>query len=168
MSMFYEIWDAIKRKYRWFEIGIIITIKWLPVIWNDRQWDQVFFYEIVRKKLLLMEDAFRNKHCHVGSEKEADNIKRCILILDRLIKADYDVYKYHNQKWGEPKFNWKNVPEEDYCELNINHPSITTSKGIKQEKEEFKRLSLHENYLINQDLEYLFYIIRKHVQKWWD
>lgn len=117
-----------------------MLIKWFPIIWNDRQWDQLFFYEIIRMKLILMEEAFRSPCAYYKySNKEAKNMRLCILLLDRLIKDNYmdNFHEYHYQKWSKPSTRHRN-------------------------------LILHENYLRKQDLEYLFHIIKKHVQNWWD
>ena len=42
-----------------FCTGIKNLIVWLPVIWNDRQWDYAYFLKLMDKKLDLMETAFR-------------------------------------------------------------------------------------------------------------
>jgi len=172
MEILQRIWNNLKIKYYWFIRGIFITIKWFPIIWNDRQWDNVFFYKILKKKLILIEEAFRSsKACSVNSKREADNIKKCIYILDRLIENNYidNVYKFHNKKWGTPEFNCEEIPDmKGYFKLNITHLNVTTSKEKKQEIKEHKNLMMHENYLIKQDLEYLFDTIKKYVQNWWD
>lgn len=47
------IYTPYKIKY-----GIINLIRWFAIIWNDRQWDQTYLYEIMIKKLQLMEDYY--------------------------------------------------------------------------------------------------------------
>ena len=69
--------------------GIKSLFIWFKVIWNDRSWDWVFIFYILRKKLELMEHTFRVHGHAVDSEKTAHEIKICKLLLDRLIKADY-------------------------------------------------------------------------------
>lgn len=164
--------NMFNRIYRWFKNGIIMTIKWFPIIWNDRQWDQVFLYEIIRKKLTLIEEAFKSSKAYSKSSKrEANNIRLCILLLDRLIEDNYieNVYKFHHQKWGEPNFEWEDIPEiEGYSKLKITKLNVTTLKEEKQEQKEHMNLMFHENYLREQDLEYLFHVIKKHVRNWWD
>ena len=138
MEILEDVCDEIKRKWCWFKYGIRKTIQWLPVIWEDREWDYWFIYKLLHKKLTLMENAFRVCGISVHSDKEADKMRLCILLLDRLIKDNYhDNVHMFNKTNGE---NW----QKD------------------------KKMALHEEYLVEQDLEYLFKIIRKNIRRWWD
>ena len=76
--------------------GIENLITWFPVIWKDRWWDHSFLYSILRKKLELMEEGFRNHAWSANAEKDAKNMKKCILLLDRLINDDYIDYSKGN------------------------------------------------------------------------
>ena len=72
--------------------GIRNLIIWFPVIWKDRWWDHSFLYSILRFKLSLMEEGFRTRGMSINSEKDAHNIKICILLLDRLQNDAYIDY----------------------------------------------------------------------------
>ena len=137
------------RIIRSIKTSIKNLITWFPVIWKDRQWDHVFLLDILHKKLSLMEKFFREKGHHVGAEKDADNIKLAILLLDRIRKDDYikSAFKPYEDKYGE-----------------ISFKSFSSLK----EKELFNRCSEHETYLKNQDLDMLFSHLRKHILEWWD
>lgn len=78
-------WHAIKQ-------GIKNLVFWFPVVWLDRWWDHSFLYSILRHKLKQMEKGFRMYGISVNSERDAKNIKKCILLLDRLINDDYIDY----------------------------------------------------------------------------
>ena len=79
----------IKTIYRNIKTGIKNLIIWLPIIWKDRWWDYTFLYEILRFKLILMEKKFRNYGIHKFADRDADNIKRCIMILNRILDDNY-------------------------------------------------------------------------------
>lgn len=68
----------IKAIYRSILIGIKNTFLWLPVIWNDRQWDSYYLSKIIRHKLTLM----------INSRIEDKNLMVCKEILDRIV-SDY-------------------------------------------------------------------------------
>ena len=86
--------------------GVKNLITWFPVIWQDQQWDHIFFLEVLQKKLELMEEYFRTRsHC-VDGEKQADEIKYAILLIKRPIKDDY---------WE--KKNGDYLKKQDYDEL---------------------------------------------------
>lgn len=74
--------------------GIKNIIKWFPVIWNDRDWDYRYIYEILHKKLELKEQFFRSDKTHVADwEQTADEIKEVKDALKRLIDDDYVSYE---------------------------------------------------------------------------
>ena len=75
-----------------FEEGIENIIEWFPVIYQDRWWDHSFLYSILKKKLEIMEREFRCCGVSARAEKDADKMKICILLLDRLINDDYIDY----------------------------------------------------------------------------
>jgi hypothetical protein len=151
----------IKNIYKFFRYdlhrGIINLIKWFPIIWKDRNWDDYFIYEILKFKLSLMEEYIRENGIHLNAEKDAFNIKKCVILLDRIIKDEYhdNVFKNHDKKWG--KF-----------EFLVNRKNVLTKEDEEQEKKEYRRLSKCVIELKNQDYKYLFYLMEKYIQHWWD
>lgn len=149
--------------FRSIKHGIKNLYNWFPVIWDDYNWDESTILTILKFKLDRMEKAFRSKHAMaVGSEKAADQMKMCSVALDRLIKDDYTAFNKHNEKWGEASM------EFEKNKLNIKRPNVITEKDEKQERKEFKDCCEHEDYLIKQDLEFLFDTMKKHIRTWWD
>lgn len=131
--------------------GIKNCIQWFPIIYRDRQWDHMYLFDILHKKMSLMEDFFRTKASFVGKEKEARKIKICVLLIDRLRKDGYDkmAFKDHEKKFGELDF-------------------FDRGKHKKEWNRSFQKACDHEDYLRHQDLDFLFTLIKKHVLSWWD
>ena len=150
--------------------GVKNLIRWFPIIWQDRNWDQHFIYVILHKKLTLMEKGLRNG-CHLYADKTADQVKICVLLLDRLIKDKYheNAFQRHEQKWGEAEFNFEDLKKDpELCRLLITHPNVKTEEDEKQERKDFKNATDHTEEMIEQDLELLFKIMRKNIRGWWD
>ena len=135
--------------FRKFKYGIKNLISWFPVIWNDRWWDDYFIFVILRKKLIETEKNFRKHGCHVDLYKDADKIKKCIYILDRIIKDDYsdNVLKPYYRKYGEFDL---------------------TRKMDDKEKKFFINCVEREEILKQQDIDYLFDNMKKYILTWWD
>jgi hypothetical protein len=151
--------------------GLENLIIWFSIIWQDRDWDHYYLYQILRKKLINMEIYHRKYGHSVNSTETAFEIKKCILLLNRLIDDNYDelVFKKHHKKWGEPIFNWNDCKDKKDCySLRIEQKNVKTDKDKKQESKEFERLCKHINMLKKQDIEYLFKLMNKHIQTWWD
>jgi len=143
----------------------------MPIVWKDRDWDYMFLYKILRFKLSNMEECLRNHSHYIGSEKDADKIKICINLIDRIMDDKYYdmVFNKHNKKWGKPEFNWISMKDgPDYSQLEIKRLNVITDKDKEQEKKEYHNLLNIENNLKQQDVDYLFETIRKYHQKWWD
>jgi hypothetical protein len=149
--------------FRSIKHGIKNLYNWFPVIWDDYDWDHSTILTILKFKLDRMEKAFRSKHAMaVDSEKLADQIKRCSLVLDRLIEDDYTAFDKHDEKWGEISMEFEGN------KLNIERPNAVTEEDKVKESKEFLDCCEHEDYLINQDLEFLFDTMKKHIRSWWD
>jgi hypothetical protein len=164
------VFRKINDFFRSIKYGIENLINWFPVIWKDRDWDHWFLYMILKKKLSDMEEYHRKYGHTVNAEKTADEMKTCVNLLDRLMKDEYHemVFKKHDEKWGEPEFNWDECEREGCCELKIFRTNIKDEKDKEQETKEFRRLCEHEANLRKQDIDYLFETMKKYIQSWWD
>jgi hypothetical protein len=69
--------------------GIQNLIKYFNVIWNDRDWDFIYILTILKKKLECVEEHTRRYGYHENDIQDADNIKLCIDLIDKLIEDDY-------------------------------------------------------------------------------
>jgi hypothetical protein len=169
-----KIWFVKKKISDWYydvKNGVPNLIKWFPVIWKNRDWDHSFIWLILHKKLTLMEYCIRNYGHHVYNKRDADQIKLCINLLDRLIKDDYhdNVFKYHDQKWGQLHLRFIDIKDNpEISRVNITRPKIITIEDKKQERKEFRRLSEKVEKQRKQDIYFLFDYMKKHIQGWWD
>ena len=165
----YSIIQSIKDIPHNIKYGIGNLIKWFPVIWQDRDWDHYYLYVILQHKLKRMEKLHINYGHAMSSEQIAAQIRRCLILLDRLIKDEYDenALKKYYKKWGKSKFDWISIDDE-YSTLKITNKNVKTKKDKKQETKEFRRAINHERKMRKQDVDYLFKYIGKHVEGWWD
>lgn len=145
--------------------GIKNIFIWAPILIEDRQWDHGFIFIILKKKLELMEKYFLNHAHHVGSEKDAKDMRLAINLIDRLLKDNYMDHAFvpHKKKYGESHMSFEK-----------NRLLIVFDNDPKNEKEReeetrlFKRCCAREDYLRHQDLELLFNHLNKHILSWWD
>lgn len=133
-----SIWDDIKYPpYRLYR-NISRLWSYLPIIWRDRDWDQYFFFVLLRHKLKRMEKCF-SKHIATRDPDNERHLHMCVLLLDRLIKEEYGA-AYD----AIPK----DLDREEY--MNRCHYA-------------FK----HKDSLRQQDMDMLCDILRKNVFYWW-
>ena len=80
----------LKTLLRNIKIGFKNLGYWLPVIWNDRDWDYWFIYRILRHKLKSVYNEFEYGPKIVEKQEDmALEVAHCISILDRLIDDRY-------------------------------------------------------------------------------
>lgn len=70
--------------------GIKNLIKWLPVIWKDRDWDKYYLYIILYHKLKYMEEYFNKDDIMIMyADKYAKQIKIAKNLVKRLTDNNY-------------------------------------------------------------------------------
>lgn len=155
--------------FKSLKYGVTNLIKWFPIIWKDRSWDYEFILEILKFKLTNVENMFRYHGNHMNSERDADNVHRAILYLDRMINYDYhdDVFKHHDKKWGEIKMGFKDSGGGKSL-LNITRPNIKTKEDEVTERKEYRRLLEDVEKHEKQDYEMFFGHLKKYIRSWWD
>jgi hypothetical protein len=161
---------SIKDSYYNIKNGIPNLIKWFPIIWKDRDWDFYFIFVLLHRKLKNMEKHIRSYSHHTNSEKDADQIKLCVDLLKRILDDEYheNVFKDHDKKWGEGRMVWEDTDDCELSKLDIIRDNANTEEEKEQETKDFRRLSPNVEKLKQQDINYLFDNMKKHIQCWWD
>jgi hypothetical protein len=178
-SYYYSVKYNIRKwnsPYYDIKYGVGNLISYFKVIWNDRDWDYIFWLELNHKKLERMEKLIRENGCHLYAEKDADTIKKTRLAIKRIIDDEYveNVCKHHNEKWGDIDMTFEPVEDEEYSEYEkcveifFKRKNVITEEDNKQEEAEFRRLMDRSKYLKKQDLEYVTKMINKYLFNWWD
>ncbi len=122
--------------YEFFN-GIKNLIYWFSIIWRDKDYDQNFLFKILRHKLIKQEKYFRKNDISKHKDLYANDMKECILLIDRIIKNDYCSKEFSEYK----KFE----------------------KDTKKIHKIFKK----EAVMLHQDTERLFKIMTKKINTWW-
>ncbi|MFA5153071.1 MAG: hypothetical protein WC554_10960 [Clostridia bacterium] len=133
------------KAIRNFIYSVKNIIKWIPVLWKDREWDYMFLYEIVYQKIHNMRKYHEKANFFVGVENEIKWMKVCEKLLRILIDSTYWEDEYDNKPLNIRKMNLTDV----YLKLYEKNNGRT---DIREEKA--KRL--------------LFKILSWRVEYWWD
>lgn len=68
-------------------------IRWIPILWNDRDWDYYFIYETLKQKLIDTETYVRKEGLHIFNNEEADSILKAIEMIEK-VQTEYHLDKY--------------------------------------------------------------------------
>lgn len=124
---------------------------YLPILWNDFDWDWGFLFRLVEKKLERMEKHFREDKICLSSNKDARNMRICKNLLRRLREEEYIQEEVHK------------IFSEHRKHEHKNHLKTLS----KKDNDELKVLLQREEYLRKQDIELFCAILKKHYRSWW-
>ena len=76
-------------RIRKFIESIQNLIVWFPIIWKDKPWDFHYYEVMLLHKIKLQRKYFEKRQFFVGWESEVRWMKKCEVLLTRLINDEY-------------------------------------------------------------------------------
>lgn len=181
-------WDNIGWKIRDIYRSIRSVIRWFPVIWNDRDWDDWYIYKILQTKLKFQSKYIGDRDIHTRAKRDAEVMNTCVRLIDKLMEDFYDMeyLDYH-----ESTFSFVDSDKPDYKRLEITDTSENFDEFFKKYPLVYKKVlkdgdknifSLYENGVlskkriamnisqINHDRarKLLFNVMGDNINRWWD
>jgi hypothetical protein len=181
-------WDNIGWKIRDIYRSIRSVIKWFPVIWNDRDWDDWYIYKILQTKLKFQSKYIGDRDIHTRAKRDAEVMNTCVRLIDKLMEDFYDMeyLDYH-----ESTFSFVDSDKPDYKRLEITDTSENFDEFFKKYPLVYKKVlkdgdknifSLYEDGVlskkriamnisqINHDRarKLLFNVMGDNINRWWD
>lgn len=146
---------------------------WLPIIWNDRDWDQHYIYKVFSFKLKKQANAIEKWGCHLYKERDVRQMRNAAHALDRLAEDDYLLTNVYQQKldreFGRLGFVTRPGGEEEYDgSYWLRRERVQSEADERRERFLILKSGKHEQYLRRQDLEYFGRIFSRHSPGWWD
>jgi hypothetical protein len=181
-------WDNIGWKIRDIYRSIRSVIRWFPVIWNDRDWDDWYIYKILQTKLKFQSKYIGDRDIHTRAKRDAEVMNTCVRLIDKLMEDFYDMeyLDYH-----ESTFSFVDSDKPDYKRLEITDTSENFDEFFKKYPLVYKKVlkdgdknifSLYEDGVlskkriamnisqINHDRarKLLFNVMGDNINRWWD
>lgn len=152
-------WLHPRRTYYKF----VRILSWIPVLWNDVDWDYSGIWHILYFKLRLMRGEQSIGSLHVDSDKTCAEMRvaeDCAYRLwkDTYLSAEWDA---HHNKWPsmfERKSEWVHLP----------NGSVRMPDMKEREREEFHRLADEQERLTQADMDQLSKSLATQIRRWWD
>jgi len=189
-----RLWWKFDGRYmhKEFVRGVRNLWRWFPTIWNDRDWDQDFIYNLLAKKLEFQAKYIGDRDFHTEAKRDAERI-RLVVKLIKLQQEEFYRMEYMDyeeiEHWFEPCeehegcSEWKSKTlSERHAEYFAKYPRqykrVLNGEGyLTRHKEEgyvvdttdTHRLAMEIAHL-NQDRcrELIFKIMSDHIERWWD
>ena len=136
-------------------------IKWFPIIWRDRDFDQHYLLDILQFKLQNMAELHRKYGMSVNSETYAQQLEECAHLARRIRDEEYsdEAFKGHEELYEKHEV-WFDDDEEGFSRLKTN---LTD-----EEHELYMKLMSSEDNFLERDIHLLFENMKKNIRTWWD
>ena len=170
--------------------GVKNLYKWFPTIWNDRDWDGHYIYEILRVKLENQAYCIGNESRHVNSKRDVERMLLCSRLIqiqqEDLYEIEYLDYikEDHHMIPTDETHQWytiesttiednldeyfKKYPRQ-YKQVQLGKINYFDIPGTPPEKKSRKTIAIEIAYH-NQDKsrKLLYKIMERHIDGWWN
>lgn len=134
-------------------------VRWVPILWNDVDWDYASLYVLMYSKIRFMRDHHEECHHHTDWIEVVGQMQTAEDCLRRLCKDDYamDVWESH----------YAQFPRTDKL-INLSNGHRQVVSMSDEERVSFFKCADKEEELRQSDLSTFASIFVKHVRGWWD
>ena len=189
-------WSKIGYKVKGFFTSVGNLIKWFPVIWKDRDWDDHYIFEVFKFKLEKQAKYIKEKGFHTNSDLDAKRMMLCVKLMEK-IQEDFYTMEYMDYEDKDFFFVPTGVGIEDgeggyYMETrlkkeNLNdffkiHPlvykKIVTDKKyhiFNMDNEDLTSYEVKSRIALNigrynheRARKLLFKILSENIERWWN
>ena len=165
----YKIEQFFKRIYNLY--------RWLPIIWNDQDWDDHYIFEILKFKLKNQAEYIGSKNRHMSAKRDAEIMMLCTRLIDK-VQDEWYGKEYLSYCESEMKFtpseSHPGSYEMEFEELSEHYddyfkkypliyrmvPDLSASK----DKIAFQIAKINEE----RAHKLLFTILEQNIRRWWD
>jgi len=164
----FDLGDQLKNKlfYSWYTklSNFLYSIKrlytWLPVIWEDRNWDYAFILTILEFKIKQNRLFIEKYGQHLNKDRDSKSMRIAEILIERIRNENYCKLQLeeHRKKWGEYEFE----------NSRITRAKVITTYDAELELAEGERISAHQEYLRKQDWDYLSKHLKDNMATWWN
>lgn len=182
----YILWE-LRYAHRDFATGVKNLWKWFPIIWKDRDWDQHFIYETLRRKLEFQAKYIVEKDRYTRAQRDAEVMLLCSRLIEiqqeEMYVMEYLDYEISDMRFVdiEDKPDCKEVKmdliSENFDDYFAKYPrqykrvvAGDVNRYKRPIKEKSKQLIAMEIAHDNQDRsrKLLFKLLEQNIERWWD
>lgn len=168
LKFIYDIyWKNLGWRLNQFSLSVKNLIKWFPIIWKDRNWDNSFIYDLLEFKLTNMAKYFKERNFFVGQLREAEKMELCVRLIKKLNTEFYssEYVDIIENKWGRQEM--KIDPSTNYLTFEFVDKNYTQDQLAEIMKETRELMTIGRNKE-EKAKKILFTLMERNINKWWD
>jgi hypothetical protein len=144
-------WSKIGYKVRGFFTSVGNLIKWFPVIWKDRDWDDHYIFEVFKFKLEKQAKYIKEKGFHTNSDLDAKRMMLCVKLMEK-VQEEFYVMEYMDYEDKDFLF----VPTGDDIEDDLGGYYMETRLKKENLNDFFKKYPLVYKKIITDKKYHIF------------
>jgi len=162
--------DRLRTTIRNIPNNIKMICQWIPVLWNNWDWDYNFLLDIMKFKLQRMSNHMIKHNIILDAEKISNQMNECISCIERIQKGEYTVVEdeEHEKKWGKILYELIPCDHKDCKQLDIYSALAREQRKEEEERQESADIRALAEKRLEADYDLLFDTIRKNFRSWWD
>ena len=76
-------------QHKYIKYGVKNLYKWFWVIWNDRDWDHHYIFQVLKFKLEKQANHLTKNGFHNNAQRDAELMMTCVRLIDKLQNEYY-------------------------------------------------------------------------------
>ena len=76
-------------QHKYIKYGVKNLYKWFWVIWNDRDWDHYYIFQVLKFKLEKQANHLAENGFHNNAQRDAELMMTCVRLIDKLQNEYY-------------------------------------------------------------------------------
>ena len=182
---------ALGQQIRYFINSIKNLIRWAPIIWKDRDWDDWYIYTILETKLKHQAKYIGDKDRHTCAKRDAEVMRTCVRLIKKVKDEEYDGewMDYHLSE-----YNWVDIPErpenvrleisiktewfdEYFLKYPLDYKRVISNPSNQifgfgddlRDPENKQRIAMNMGVLRQERArKLLFKLLERNIEGWWD
>jgi hypothetical protein len=175
-NLYWSIWRFFKWKFPYLHKDIINgiknIIKWMPIVWEDRDWDHAYIMDPLRFKIKNTADYIEKHKRYEGWERDVERMRLCVRLFDALEKdiyeSEYHDY-YETTSLTDEEGYYKSTPIRDDLDSYLKkYPNYYRRLSDKDKERKVWSAIMIGHARHNRASNLLFELIKRNIYKWWD
>lgn len=160
-------------------------IRWFPIIWKDKDWDDHYIWEILKTKLKHQAEYIGRRDHHTRAQYDAQRMMLCVRLIEK-IQDEY--YEIEYMDYTIDNFDWIEVEgKPDIKQLKITNISENLDEYLNKHKSKVRKVLADKklqifglddrkhklamnvgHYKQKQAQDILFKLMNRDIRGWWD
>lgn len=174
-------------KIKYFFTPIRNIIRWFPVLWKDKDWDDWYIYTILETKLRYQAKYIGDRDFHTEAKRDAERMMLCVRLIQKIKEEDFssEYMDYHvsNYHWDDcedmPNIKQLRIEEisNTYNDYFLKYPLEYRRVVTNPDKQIFRIKDINDVHRIamnistnrqNRARKLLFTLLERNIERWWD